>query len=566
MIQRTVVPAIFISVILLFFSYFLFFSVNFPFQDDFLIIQFIETILKDKPDFFGFIKELFRTFNDHKAVIPRLIGFLNYEVSGSLNFRFYLLLVQINTIYIFYFLYLQFKKTGLSFYYFLPTAFIYFQPIYYDISAWALNGMQHTFLTAFTVSAILLASRRTNWGMYMAVVCCFLATFTHGNGLFSFPAIIFCYFCYKDFRKAIASSIFMFISLGIYILTYETGQAMQPPKSIGSFLVAFLSFVGGATSLWGNITFWCALTGGIILALIFPIAMRVFKSLFNKSIQVKAGTIELLSFLVFILITASVIAFFRSWMGSIVDSRFLIYASITPVICYILVLNYMPSVRKRSFYIPILGLSIFYWAYSYYHSTNLVAFKKTAYLADVYNWREHKRMFVVSRGLIANADFYLTPAYEKGIFKLPEPVISSKKLNELYASTTPSTIDYKMYLDSAMIGEGPNANDEYDRYHFIMSDTLPKAKSFLSDRFFVLRDAKNGKTYLKSANPKVQSRKNILLKREYYHGGFSPLFRPNDFDEGEYELAVMDVELNGEETFYRLDKRLNVTNKVFTLK
>jgi hypothetical protein len=195
-------------VVILYITYNYYFSVNFPFQDDFLLIQFIETVTSRGLRSWELVNELFRTFNDHKAVIPRLISLVEYNLTGHLNFRFYIVLVTVNVLYIFYFLYLQFRKSGHPLYYFLPAPFLFFQPQFYEVSGWALNGMQHTFLIAFTVSAIILVSRGNAWAFYVAMFCCFLATFTHGNGILSFPAIIFYFLCRKDFKKAGGATFF----------------------------------------------------------------------------------------------------------------------------------------------------------------------------------------------------------------------------------------------------------------------------------------------------------------------------------------------------------------------
>jgi hypothetical protein len=211
-------------VILLFFLYNFHFSVDFPFQDDFLFIQFIEAISDGKVGFTGLIREMFLTFNDHKAAVPRFISLIDYVLTGRLHLRFYIVLVSINITYIFYFLYLNFRKAKLPLYYFVPVPFLLFHPLYHDVSGWALTGIQHSYLTAFTVTAIILVSRGTKPAFYGAMLCCFLATFTHGNGILSFPAIIFFFLCRKDFRKAIMTTVFMVLCLSIYLAGYEWGK------------------------------------------------------------------------------------------------------------------------------------------------------------------------------------------------------------------------------------------------------------------------------------------------------------------------------------------------------
>jgi hypothetical protein len=552
-------------VILVYLIYNFHFSVNFPFQDDFLLIQFIEVVSQGGLGFTGLVTELFRTFNDHKAAVPRLISLIEYTLTGHLNFRFYIVLVSINVTYIFYFVYLQFKKAKLPLYYFVPAAFLYFQPLYHDISGWALNGMQHTFLTAFTVTAILLASRRTNLALYGAMLCCFLATFTHGNGILSFPAIIFYFLCFKDFKRAIISGGFMILCLVIYLAGYESGQAVNLPKDLAIFFSSLFGFIGSAMSLWAMPVLLSAIWGAIIVAMMVYIVWRVAAVYFNKPTGIKPGTVELLTLFAFIFITSFVIALFRSWAGSTIASRFQIYASLSTVIFYIFLVCYTRFFRKQIVFYCITALSVFYCVYSYYKFTPFVAIKRTTYLADVYNWKTNRNMFSVEKTIISNASFYLMPGYDKGFFHLPEPVAEKAELDAMFNANKNATKDYGLYVEDWKVERLVRGGVEDLTYYFVASNTLPGSKGITGDRFMVLRDQKTGVIHLMNANPKVEARKAILTGGGYYKPGFSTLFRQDDVAPGTYDLGILDVGNDGQKTFYRLDKTLLATGQAYRL-
>ena len=170
-------------VVALFLVYNYFFSVDFPYQDDLVLVNFVNEVTNNVTTT-EFFQNLFRTDNDHKVVIPRLIALVNYLLTGHLNFKAFIGLVSINLLYILYFLFLQFRKLRLPLYYFLPVPFLFLHPQYYEVSVWAINGMQHSFLTVFLVTAILLVSRPSKLAYFGAILCCFLATFTHGSLFF----------------------------------------------------------------------------------------------------------------------------------------------------------------------------------------------------------------------------------------------------------------------------------------------------------------------------------------------------------------------------------------------
>ncbi len=556
-----------VLLILIFFGYNYYFSVNFPFQDDFLLIQFIEVVSNGGLSLLDLIKELFRTFNDHKASTLRLLALVEYSVTGVLNFRFYIILVSINIVYIFYFLYRQFKKTALPFWCFLPAFFLFFHPLYHEISGWALNGMQHSFLIVFTVTAISLASKRNNLAMFGAIICCFLATFTHGNGILSFPAVVFYFLAVKDFKRAIYTSVGMFAALFIYLIGYESGQAMRLPESVSVFASCLFGFVGSVMAIFPQPLLLSAFLGFLIVAFLFFQLFKVAKSYFSVPVSLKPGMLELLSLFVFIFITGFVIATFRSWSGadSALASRFQIYSCMSIVIAYIWLINSTSLFQKKLPYAFVLGMSIFYWVYSYYTVSSVVGNKRTGYLADVYNWQVNRSMFSVPRQLLRNASFYIYPAYEKGFFKLSKPVVTEQELKSFFSQKATVKDNYQMFINVLEVDRTTHRSGDYDRYFYIVSDVLPEHKGFYDDRFLVLREQKTGRIYLKNGDPKVQARKVILTKLEYYKPGFNAFFRPDDLDSGDYDLGILDVTAGGEKSFHPINSTLHVQDQTFSL-
>ncbi|WP_229240147.1 hypothetical protein [Dyadobacter sp. SG02] len=508
---------------------------------------------------------MFLTFNDHKAAVPRFVSLLDYKLTGHLHFRFYIALGTIAVAYICYFLYVNFRKAGLPLYYFIPVPLVLFQPMYYEVSNWALTCLQHPFLTAFLAAAILLVSRGTKPAFYGAMLCCFLATFTHGNGILTFPAIIFFYLCHKDFRNAILTTVFMFACLGIYMAGYESGQAVNLPKNGVVFFSSLFGFLGASMSLWAMPELLSAVWGFAIMVCVVLVTWRVASVYFRKPLSVKPGTIELLSFFAFLFISSTVIALFRSWMGTTIASRFQMYAALSTAVFYIFLLFYTDVLRKKWVYTAVLGFSIFYWAYSYYKFTGIVAAKKTSLLADVYNWQNNRSMFSVERSIQNNASFYLIPGYEKGFFRLPKPVTDKKELDVMFAGKSPVQ-DNEIYIEAWNIDRVVRGGvDELTNY-FVSSNILPQRKHFWDDRFLVMKNTATDSTYLINANPKTEARKNILTDGHYYKTGFNTLLRQDDLDAGTYELGILDVSGDGRKTFYRLDKALVSTGNGYSLK
>ncbi|TDE08311.1 hypothetical protein E0F88_32945 [Dyadobacter psychrotolerans] len=558
-------PAICICLVI--FNYILYnhyYSVNFPYQDDFLLIQFIEAVAEGEIGFKDLVTELFRTFNDHKAVVPRLIALIQYKLIGCLNFRFYIALVSLNVTYIFYFIYLQYRKTKLPLYYFIPAAFLYFQPLYYEISGWALTGMQHSFLTAFTATAVILASQRTNMTLFGAMLCCLLATFTHGNGILSFPAIIVYFLIFKDIKPAIISGAFMVLCLVIYLAGYESGQAVQLPKNLTLFFQSLFGLIGSSMSLWAFPLFSSFVWGAIIVCFLLYVMWQAIGFHFNKLTKIRPGTAELLALFVFILLTSSVIALFRSWAGSTLASRFQIYASLSTVIFYVLLLQYTRLFRRQTVFYTVTLLSVFYCLYSYYKFTGIVANRRTTYLADVYNWKHNRNMLSVEETITKNGAFYLNPGYEKGFFKLPDAIVERYQLDSMFRAPVKTGLNNQLYVEDWRVERAVRNGVEKLTYSYVASNAFPQRKPLSVDRFLILKNRDTGVFHLACANPKVEARKQILTAGHYFKPGFNTLFRQDDLTTGTYDLGVLDVANNGQKTFYRLDKSL-IADKGYTL-
>ncbi|PWJ57129.1 4-amino-4-deoxy-L-arabinose transferase-like glycosyltransferase [Dyadobacter jejuensis] len=545
----------------IFLSYNFFYAVDFPFQDDFLLIQFAEGVTRPDATATIFFRELFSVHNDHKAVIPRLIALANYMLTGSLNFRTYIVLSLVNLSLIFYFLYVQFRKLKLPIYYFLPVAFLFFHPLYYDISGWSLNGMQHTFTTVFTLGAIALVGRNDWKGTWWALLFCLLATFTHGNGIFSFPAIIFYLVIQSEWKRTMAAFVAMFFALGFYLYGYQFGQAAGFPDNFWAPFESFTGFIGGGMIVWSDATIWSVIWGAMLT--LFAVGLLLL-TLFNTWTRAKASpavNIQLLSVFLYMLVMSMVIALFRSSAGGAIASRFQLYAVLASIIAYLWLLE-LGLFRKKLHIQFLILLTLGYNLYSHYRFTRTVMNKKTTYLADVYNWHYQKQLFSVERTIRNNADFYLSPATERGILNMPTPVVTKQELEEAFSTARVAkpaiagTSITDWHLERRIL-------DKVDSlvYFYVSNDRLPAIGAAFSNRFLALKNESDGHILLHAATPKLEGRRALVSQARYYKDGFDALFRGDDLDPGRYQMMLVDVDLNGKKTFYWLDNALSVNNQ-----
>jgi len=135
----------FIGQAILYFAYINRFSFNFPVQDDVSLIEFIHAKGSGSDLFY----QLFRVDNDHAIVIPRVITWVNQLLHGSVNFKHIILWNALTLIGCFYLLFSQFQKLNINSPYFVPVGFLLFQPQFFEVSNWAITGLQHINIVLF---------------------------------------------------------------------------------------------------------------------------------------------------------------------------------------------------------------------------------------------------------------------------------------------------------------------------------------------------------------------------------------------------------------------------------
>jgi hypothetical protein len=542
-----------------------FYSVNFPFLDDFSLLQFAVQVSKEKFSWSTFIQELFKTYNDHKAVIPKLVSYCHFRVNGYVDFRFCLFIVSANVTLIFALLYYQFRRMALPLYYFVPCAFLFFQPQFHDISNWALTGMQQSFLIVFVLCAISCAASGRLKGFYGSMLFCFLATFTFGSGIVSFTAVIFYFFCFRNYRMMLLTGIFMCAALVMYLVSYETGQEASIQNNVLDLFASLFAFIGSGVAVFGQHDIVSSFHGFFISAFVIAILVRKSLIVYVNDDRAKPATLELLAFFTFILVTATIVAVCRSRSGSVIASRFQIYAALSMVVFYLLLLDNTDFARKKSVWAVLTCASIFYWGYSYYTFAEVVAAKKTTYLADIFNWKNNRDMYSVEKTVLNNAAFYLYPAYHKGILKLPKAIIEKSQLEFLFQNEPVSVGETGIFVEDWNLKRRTRNGEEELRYFFIRSDVMPARKKFSYDRFLVLKNRNDGRIHLVQANPKIEAKRRIL-SGNYYRKGFNALFRNDDLSTGTYDLAILDVNNNKYEAFYKLDKSLCFSKRNYYLR
>lgn len=538
--------------IVLFFIYYCFiYSFNFPFQDDSSFLYAIVELQKG----LGWqhdVHTFFRPENDHRIFLPRLVGYIDFLLTGHLNFKAYILISLFNLILVAGFIYRLFRQMNIPFYYFLPIPFFIFQPQYHEVSLWALTGLQHISLLLILSICVLLLRRAYSTGrMITAIALAFLATFTHGNGIMVFAAGGFLLLIERRYKPLAVWIVCMLVAIAFYISGYTPGTGVDRSINWLYLPAAFAAKIGAIFSAWPSIAITGSMIwGGIICAFMLPVTLIAILNSFRvTNIKLRTSP-ELLAYFCFIFLSIGLIAFFRSTTEIVLENRFKIYAAMSAVFFYMFLVDQFSQWRK-----PVLilftTLAFFFFINSYFFYTPEVVNKHSRYVADSYNWPKHRTELCNFSGP-EKSMYFLTPAYEKGYWKVPNAFTGFDDL--LQSTLAQQKFNSYPFLTQHFLHEESNLPQL-----FIGIENFPLRRQHPRDNLFiVLHDDNQGITYLAGTLPKVAGWRRLLTTGTYLGPGFSTVIPLNAIQSGQYRLGCL---LKNSDS----SMELNLTNQMITI-
>lgn len=556
----TFISVLIIGVVCLFHGYLIWmYSLDFPFQDDTLLVEFIGIITASKLTTMQFLQELFKVANDHRLVIPRLIALIDFTLHGTLNFKTYILIANINLGLIFLFLYRQFQKKNLSIVYFLPVPFFFFQPQMYEVSFWALNGMQHTFVVTFFVLIITLLETRNKALFGVAIFIAFCGTFTHGNGILAFPAAFFMLLVQQRYKETIGWIAAMVTCLSLYLWGYQSGQAASPTLDFVKILESFCGFIGANMMVFfhGNTTYSVVFGAIIVLCMGLVILLKLKEGLFDKDKRRLDDNLGLLTLFCLIICTAGVISVVRSWHGIVISSRFALYAALSSSIIYLVLIDYVKGNFRR---IVATCSGVFAFVFSFYSFSvymPIVDNRYYGYRVDEYNWVHNKTMLCVSDGFIKNAVTFMVPTYKQGIWGLSDfwnqPAITTALAKPKWDTTS-------KFIKTVSVEEEkyPTFSAFRDIIELRCDEIAVQKNSPKDAIFIVLTDNRTQKRYMVATTALAKAKKQVLTSLSFLGNGFTVFIRTPSYEKGLYQLGYLIHHADGSCDYHLTKEMLSI--------
>ncbi|MCZ2474569.1 hypothetical protein G9H61_03880 [Aquirufa ecclesiirivi] len=559
----TYISAILILTLIgIFVCYILYFSFDFPYQDDVTLLEFINTTKNTPWNWSDFFQALFRVDNDHSIVIPRLVTWIDYLLVGQVNFQHLIWLTLSELILILYLLYRLFKRQKLHLVYFIPVAFLWLQPQYHEVSNWAITGLQHGHVTLFLLTSLYLITEDKAYALTWSIVLAFFASFTFGNGFIVFIALAYVYLLQKNWKNAFIIGICLLLFFAFYLQIYHMGQAVKFHWNIKHILLSFLGFIGASAMEFPKIGLVFSWFIGFIVVSIFTF-FSIDHSKFNLKNK-DQGTY--LGILTFILFSAGLIALVRSAEHYTIYSRFQLYASLSIIIVY---LHMLLHSHKRYHNILLIGMllySIPFYGLSYFNHSIAQQYQKMSFIADRINWKNNQTILSVSSGFLMNAKPILLEAEKKRIYSMnhpwKDPLEQSKTLSITELSIPIQAKEYKEIMQQKHA-------TWLNHYYWLEFQQFPFSSGIKKQWFMILKPTnKINHSYILPIQFALNGKKNFLSMENYRADYGSIRINHESLKSGIYKLYLwnLDTQLpSSKNALYALKQIIQVDSQLHTL-
>ncbi|GAB4038034.1 hypothetical protein GCM10028809_55050 [Spirosoma gilvum] len=509
-------------------------AVNVPFEDDFdSALAFASNYLYKTPTLVGKIQRIFSQHNEHRIVLDRLAFLTDYALTGSINFRHLILFGNLSLLIVIGLLFVSsFRSLTLlqQVVYFLPVPFLLFQLHFWELTVWGMASIQNLYIVAFALLSFYALDRSKQqpaW-FWVAVASAFMASFTSGNGIFTFIIGLPVLFLQKSYRQ-------LGIWVGIGVLTaaiYFWGYAKpghHPPifetltKTPGQFFDYFFTLTGSDFASQPN---WPLRAGKWMLALFIGLlAWKAAKRQLTTNLTI-------LALLAFMYLTSLSVTMARSGFGiqQALSPRYGILPVMLLISLYIVTIETVKHQLVRPI-LAVLGLATAVYLCQYSYRQNLPKVEdRTAllkYSSALYN--DNKANLILYREGNNDAKTIFPDALKKGIYQVPSITLSD-------LSSKPKPVDGSQLVAT--------------------NDVTAQAQPFLTNGFLVMYQAWAVMNGIPSEDTQIeviaQSPQNIyafstsrhirydvvnqLQSMQYIHAGFSCVIRKADLKPGQYKL------------------------------
>ena len=552
---------------ILFFVYYVWqYTINVPFLDDSLYYtKAVVDVEKSKSwseAFWIFMRQ--HTITEHKTPISRFVAWLIYKTTGKLDFVLFSHLgnlALLGMLGLFWTFFRKIKSIKLNITYFLPVPFLIFQMQTYENQFWAICNWTYYpigFLQMLTF--YFLSYQKPKYFLYAMLTAIFV-TFTFSNGMFVFlPAVLILLF-QKRYKALIILVSVATICLIVYFSNYTKSPIVPPSFSLVNILTGFVLMLGAYVDVQGFhqlSLFTTTLFGVIILGFLGYGGIWLLRKCFNLTPspsptekgeflcknsplsrrgvggEVESDILFLVASMMCLCMSAGAVAYSRytgqNGFEEMFTSRYR-FISVT-LLCLVYLFSLLINKERYRQFILILSLplTIFLYGYSYYflHENN-VNFRERL-VAATFNFKYHNSwvLYPFNNDWTVPVDTVNAEALRKDIYELP--VFPFTKFQDTINKDSVLKISNLAFI----------LEQRKDRF-VLKNETLDVENPLKIEQNIILKSKKN--TYLLPLKrQRNKSRKDLILKGNYFWKGFETEILKNTFIPDEYTIGLLKIQ------------------------
>ncbi|PMD99502.1 hypothetical protein BWI97_00675 [Siphonobacter sp. BAB-5405] len=436
--MRSLIAAILLLPVSIYFLWVIRFAVNVPQLDDFHAILASTQLIREAPT----IKEAFgwsiALHNEHRIGYTRWVSLVAYAC-GPINFRSIILWGNLALLGILGLFYRSFQSTALPLFYFLPVPFLLFQLQYFENTFFAMAALQNLGVWCWAGWSLwwLISPDLTGvsdqpgrgWIRFAgSLSMALLATFTSGNGLFVWPLGLVLLVMQRKRRQLIGWTLAFGWVANTYFQDF-VGNMHHRQNRLWEVIQAGFGYIGALigfpTSLPAAINGPIVPMGvGIVLCTFVAVRSLLWlRKAWKDSRSVGSNPAEAfnLAYFGFVVLTAGAISLHRPPILAICVPRYRIATALAFILVYVLALPVLENVRWRRLFASV-GLvgSVVFCGLTYVKNTPVIKTQRAALIKDVHDFRSVGRVsnpMYQREGYSPEAEWQ--KAIRSGLYELP---------------------------------------------------------------------------------------------------------------------------------------------------
>ncbi len=469
-LKKYIVYGVILLPIAVFYSFNAAYNTDIPWFDDIENIPFFLSRLLDAPTWYARAEAFLRPNNEHRVLSARLLVYLDYFLTGKINFRYLNFAGNLTVLGIFLLVSRAYLKNKGRLLHLIPAAFFIFNLQFYSMTFMTIMSMQYQLIIFEVFLGFYLLTQPSGWAFTGALAIGLLGTFSMGNGMMIWPTgVLFLLYLGQWQRLTI------WTGTGIAaIVGYFSGYAFVQGNDEGftyffnhplKVIIGFFAFVGGIWDWFPRIVFekrmLLPVVGGFLIMTFFlfyvfgvlsisarwrHLVPQKLKSYYAKTdyfnnLAPQWGGFWVSCF-IYLLINCAMVVFFRTRFDYqlVLWATYKIYPGTLMAMTAILALHIFPLKQSRWLLVASVSVALLSWVSSYWFFVPQVTQDRKQRLAFAFNQQRNE----VGLGAEKKTPFAtyivntLRVAEQKGFYRFPNPLIHGQEneLEKMFRDTT----------------------------------------------------------------------------------------------------------------------------------